>query len=231
MSKRRAFSLLELLIAIAIIAVLIGILIPTIAGVRRQSKSVACQSNLRSIGQALVMYQNNNRGWVYPVMNDAFGVIGLGLNVPPHERWPMKVFKVESAPMPPTYDVAGYDMEQAGEPQYDPAPYTPPVLLCPADEKPAQAHSYVLNNHLADEGIRAGKTIRGVSSSEIVVAGEKFTNARDYYMEYGDYDRVVDPVRHGSGAGSNYLYLDGHVATRLAKEARAGIDPWDVSSR
>jgi prepilin-type N-terminal cleavage/methylation domain-containing protein/prepilin-type processing-associated H-X9-DG protein len=231
MKRRRAFSLLELLIAIAIVAILIGILVPTITGIRRRSKSIACQANLRTIGQMLVIYQNNNRGWIYPVMNDAFGVIGLGLNVPPHERWPMKVFKIESAPMPPTYNSAAYDMANDDAPEYDPALYTPPVLTCPADENPAMAHSYVLNNHLADEGIRAGKTIRGVSSSDIVVAGEKFGNQRDYYMEYGDYDRVVDPLRHGAGAGSNYLYLDGHVATRLPNDARAGIDPWEVSAR
>jgi prepilin-type N-terminal cleavage/methylation domain-containing protein/prepilin-type processing-associated H-X9-DG protein len=228
MRHHRAFSLLELTVVIAIIAILIGILIPTIAGIRRQSKSVACQANLRSIGQLLVIYQNENRGWIYPVQNDAFGVVGLGMNVPPHERWPMKVFKMESAPMPPAYNSAAYTMAEVTDPAYDPTPYTPPTLRCPADENPALAHSYVLNNHLADEGIKAGKTIRGISSSEIIVIGEKISAQRDYYMEYGDYERVVDPFRHGGEAGSNYLYHDGHVATVLPTQARLGIDPWQV---
>ena len=142
----------------------------------------------------------------------------------------MVAFKVEGAPMPPAYDVPGYAMSRASEPQYDPRPYTPHVLLCPSDSESRQAHSYVLNNHLADEGIRAGRTVRGISSSDIIVAGEKRTRAADYYMEYGDYDRVVEPHRHGVLSGSNYLFLDGHAATKPPAEARRGIDPWHVPS-
>jgi prepilin-type N-terminal cleavage/methylation domain-containing protein/prepilin-type processing-associated H-X9-DG protein len=227
----KAFTLPELLVVIGIIAVLVALLVPAVSAVRRKSQTVACQANLRTVGQMLTAYQNDNGGWIFPVKKDAFGVIGLGLNVPPHERWPMLVFKVEGAPMPPAYDVAGYDMEKANEPQYDPKPYTPAVLLCPADPDALQAHSYVLNNHLADEGIKAGRTIKGVSSSDIVVAGEKKTTARDYYMEYGDYDRAVEPVRHGERSGSNYLYHDGHVATQMPNDAKRGIDPWDVTGQ
>jgi prepilin-type N-terminal cleavage/methylation domain-containing protein/prepilin-type processing-associated H-X9-DG protein len=222
------FTLPELLVVLGIIAVLIGMLLPAVISMRRKALGVACQSNLRTVGQMLRAYENENKGWIYPVQRDAFGVIGLGLNVPPHERWPMLVFKVGAAPLPATYDVAGYDMGKADEPQYDPAPYTPEVLTCPADPAARQAHSYVLNNHLADEGIKAGRTIKGISSSDIVVAGEKRDGARDYYMEYGDYERVVEPFRHGELAGSNYLYHDGHVSTVLPKDAKRGIDPWQV---
>jgi prepilin-type processing-associated H-X9-DG protein len=122
-------------------------------------------------------------------------------------------------------------MEHASKPEYDPAPYTPPVLACPSDDEPAMAHTYVLNNHLADEGIRAGKRVKGVSSAEIIVAGEKQANKRDYYMEWGDYDRVVDAFKHGGSIGSNYLYFDGHAAPALPTNARRGIDPWDPTGR
>ena len=228
-TRPSGFTVAELLVVIGIIAVLAGLLLPALAAVRRNARSVACQANLRTLGQVLAAYQNDNKGWVFPVQRDAFGVIGLGLNVPPHARWPMLVFKVEGAPLPPAYDVPGYDMSRRNEPQYDPRPYTPGVLLCPDDDGANQAHSYVLNNHLADEGIKAGRTVRGVSSSDIIVAGEKRTVARDYYMEYGDYDRVVEPFRHGERAGSNYLFLDGHAATTPPADARRGIDPWHVT--
>jgi len=158
-------------------------------------------------------------------------VVGLGLNVPPHQRWPMLVVPVPGAPNPPSYNAAAYDMSDMKDPAYDPAPYTPPVLACPADDEPVMAHTYVLNNHLADEGIRAGKRVNGVSSSEIVVAGEKQTAAHDYYMEWGDYDRVVDAFKHGQSTGSHYLYLDGHAAPALPADARRGIDPWDPTKR
>ena len=224
---RSAFSLLELLVVLGIIVILLAILIPVAGKVRRAARQTKCLANLRSVGQALAIYQNENKGWAFPVKTDAFGVIGLGLNVPPHQRWPMLALPVAAAPNPPPYDVAGYEMDRSGEPQYDPAPYTAPVLTCPVDDEPRMAHTYVLNNHLADEEIRVGKTVKGVSSAEVIVAGEKKARSFDYYMEWGDYDRVVDPLKHGESIGANYLYLDGHAAPALPGDARKGIDPWD----
>jgi hypothetical protein len=230
-AQRAAFSVIELLVVLGIVVVLLAILIPVVVKVRRSAHATKCLANLRTIGQALVIYQNNYNGWAFPVKNDAFGVIGLGLNVPPHERWPMKVFTVPGAPHPPPYNAATYMMHpDMGKPEYDPAPYTPPVLTCPADDEPKMSHTYVLNNHLADEGIRAGKTVKGVSSSDIIVAGEKKPGAYDYYMEWGDYDGVVDAFKHGQSIGSNYLYLDAHAAPALPNDARKGIDPWDPTA-
>lgn len=57
-----AFSLIELLVVIAIIGVLLAILLPAAEHVRHEAYITDCASNLRQIGQAVWMYENDNRG-------------------------------------------------------------------------------------------------------------------------------------------------------------------------
>lgn len=57
-----AFTLVELLVVIGIIAVLIAILLPTLSMMQSRAQSTKCQSNLRQIGQCAVMYANLHKG-------------------------------------------------------------------------------------------------------------------------------------------------------------------------
>jgi prepilin-type N-terminal cleavage/methylation domain-containing protein/prepilin-type processing-associated H-X9-DG protein len=230
MSKRKGFTLVELLVVLGIIALLISILMPALKKVQTQAMSVQCQSNLRQVGIFLIMYANENRGFMIPVGKDVPipGSPGktrpghLGGGVEPPERWPNLIAK---PPKP-----------------------NPAILICPTDQELGDGdymlatfhpgypdpwlnkHSYVVNAHVIDKDVKFGKT-KGMDATQIIILGEKKTEFADYHMDISDFgsqfDAIVEQYRHGLYIGSNYLYMDGHVASTLPKDAIKALDPWD----
>ena len=60
----RAFTLVELLVVIGIIAVLISMLLPALSNAREQANRTKCLSNLRQLGTMLQLYANQNKDYV-----------------------------------------------------------------------------------------------------------------------------------------------------------------------
>jgi type II secretory pathway pseudopilin PulG len=221
-----AFSLVELLVVLGIIALLISLLMPALAKARAQSKYIACQSNLRQIGQMMIIYANNNGGWMFP-----YGGIEED---DVRQRWFIYVLKPRT-PLDPN--------------SQNPVDWTPPIMLCPADDpNPGNYHSYVLNHHLMEHNIHySSRPPDGITPDRAVVAGEKKTTETFYFVEtfdgspngspYSTYGQEVETYRHGVGLGSNCLYLDLHVDdhgpvnTLNASDPPTSppFDPWDFS--
>lgn len=227
MRKSAAFTLIELLVVIGIIAILIGILIPTLAQAQQQAKVVACASNMRQIGMQMLMYANNNRGQMFP--SDGGGPTDYP---PDDQQWFVWVLKVKPPnPVPP-----------------NPATWVPKILICPFNEEPTNAHSYMLNDHVNARQIRYTTRVPNMTSADIVLMGEKPLEVSDYYVQrvptfdsdFSDYDTRVDEHHHGIKRGSNVLFLDLHVGNHVYKkpfveqpwagpsEPRPACDPWDI---
>ena len=78
------FTLVELLVVIGIIALLVGILLPSLAGARQSASAVKSLSNLRQLGMGLVNYLNENRGY-YPRHSSPSSAV-------PRTRWADYIF-------------------------------------------------------------------------------------------------------------------------------------------
>lgn len=218
-SARHGFTLVELLVVIGIIAVLIGILLPTLTRARASGNAVKCASNMRQVGVSLRLYSELWKGTVFPP--------ALGNNVLPHNRWPVQVFKQNY----PTKLTTSLDQ--------DSTLWRPDLLLCPADSDPASQVSYVLNDLLADRKVKYSTRIApGVSPSDVVIASEKNGNDPAYYTRpvgtgtngwSSVFESTVDDKRHGKKARtSNYLHLDGSVTALRTNDATSRLNPWDT---
>jgi prepilin-type processing-associated H-X9-DG protein/prepilin-type N-terminal cleavage/methylation domain-containing protein len=211
----RAFTLVELLVVIGIIALLISILLPSLNKARRASQAVACASNLRQIGMAFQLYANDHQQW-YPM--------NIGVN---NYFWPPSN---DSTTLWYAY-IAPY-LGWSGDTSANGFIY-PKVLDCPSYDRTVNVTwvstsanwvyiSYGYNDVYFGNFSFSNPTTqsRNFKRGQIQRPADKFLVMDSLYMITRWYTNVseVYPLDPRHDKRCNVLFADGHVTTMFPKE-------------
>jgi len=192
-SHRRGFTLVELLVVIGIIAVLMGILIPTLSRARQQGNGIKCAAQIKGIGQQILIYAQNNKGWLYPVRIDKSTTPptynNRGSGQPENERWICYVFddKMRDGSLNPQNH---YSHEVMKCPVDDLAILDPPSPIN-GDADPYGSHHsyvYVMSNFPSGttkpkQWLTYGKEVPHYTYSDVCLMGEKVQNVHDWHYD------------------------------------------------
>ncbi|MGH7176105.1 MAG: prepilin-type N-terminal cleavage/methylation domain-containing protein [Tepidisphaeraceae bacterium] len=207
---RRAFSLLELLVVIGVIAVLIGLLLPTLARARQAGMSLACSSNLRQWASAAVMYANQNDGWL-PRR-------GQGAQATTVINRPSDWFNA----LPPMLRLRPL-VDLVAE-SNAPRPGDGSVWMCPSSMDAGQKYffAYAMNMRLSTWQSSTPDRISRIGSWSTVVF---MTEGPGVYCSVLPDNADYSPVaRHNKRI--NIAFLDGHVSSYDGAEIGCGVgDP------
>jgi prepilin-type N-terminal cleavage/methylation domain-containing protein/prepilin-type processing-associated H-X9-DG protein len=100
--RTKAFTLVELLVVIGIIAILIAILLPSLQKAKEQANIVKCASNLRQIAMGILMYAGDNKGKLIP------SAVGPGDTIYPNGWfWSNQLVTQKYVPGPQGLDAKG----------------------------------------------------------------------------------------------------------------------------
>ncbi len=210
---RRGFTLVEMLIVIAVIGLLAAILFPVFGRVRETGRRTACSNNLKQLGLAFTQYRQDNNGrfpgagqyqkwqngghWVSGTNDTDAGTTGklaaLG------DREP-----IENAASPTGYNAANVE---AGA--IYPLVKSPDVYFCPSNKSGRDKRlSYAMNcavNGMKDTRIREPAEIILLVDEERANDGYLYTAGR---TGGGTSTDELTQVHNGTG---NLLFVDGHV--------------------
>src|SRR5579863_10546457 len=119
--NERGFTLIEMMIVVAIIAILVAILVPNFMRARAQAQTAACEANLKEIATALELYQTDHQS--YPNAAALTNVTNTDPNIGPYLR---------QTPIDPVAPAGNYQYETTGYNTGD-ATY---LIVCPGSHDP-----------------------------------------------------------------------------------------------
>jgi prepilin-type processing-associated H-X9-DG protein len=224
--RMAAFTLVELLVVVGIIALLASLLLPALRRARESANRAVCGSNLRQMGFAFVAYTNDNRGW-FPFHAE--------IGRPRSEDW--------------IWWQANRDVKRSAIARYL-GSFDTKVLHCPSDDPvnhtrhigDVYLYSYTMNMHLTSDATRDPVNLKPIQFLAVNRAGGVILLAEEdeRSLDDGNFnpDLVANPLenflatRHDRqfqdlDARGNVCFVDGHIeyVSRRFTHDRKSYDP------
>ena len=234
--RPRAFTLVELLTVVGIVAILVSMLLPMLANARACAKVAVCATHLRAIGKGWMMYLPANNETFPPAWKNMHWFYG-GNGV---QQWNHPTWTLAHRPLHP-YVALALREEMHAE-----------VFRCPADREirglegrtsPTLGvstyeyfgNSYMMNYMLLQRfDAEAGRWLNGsMRLADVKIPHGRMVLAGDCQWYYSTLEAPYDANFHNRRDRMNLIFLDGHVSyVQIVRGAWATPDysfwPWEV---
>jgi len=206
---KRAFTLIEILVVIAIIAVLAAILFPVFSSAKAAAKQTTCLSNMNQIGMALVMYDTDNDGQIF-FRTVSANSVGRTRVIDP-------TFMSKTVNPALYYTELWYNL-------LIPYSKSKQIWACPSDALPTLSAdsggaATINRSYIVSSAIESLSESQVGNTTQTIVVTEKSSVAGDTWVDQMDGDLLpqqlnpnemnVPASRHGGGMNSTFF--DGHA--------------------